>query len=103
MRLLIVLSAAALTACASTQDIYESSVDESVFIDRPPAEVSQCLQMRLSSAPITTPDGRQTFLIKNQYGSTLAMMSLAPQDGGTRIEIRRAQSAVHTGQWRKCR
>ena len=100
---LIILFSLLLTACASTGDVYASAVDEVVHLNKPVDDVSKCLQLRLSEAPITTPEGAATFLVKNQYGATLGMLTLTPADEGTDIAIRRTQGLVSTGMWRKCR
>lgn len=103
MRTILIAAAFALSACATTQDIYGSEIDETAYIDRPMVEVSSCLAMQLSETPIQTAEGEQTFIVKNGYGATMALLTLSEEEGRTRIDARAPNSLVGTGYWDKCR
>lgn len=103
MRNLIALSALVLAACATPGDIYLSEVDLSEVSPKSVAEISQCLQLRWAEAPLTTPDGKATFPMKNGYGQTLGLVSLTPTEGGTLIELRKTGQLMIGGKdWRHC-
>jgi hypothetical protein len=97
-----VLGSLLLAGCASAADIYSAGVDETAVIEKPFAEVSRCMSLRMGAAPITEPDGKATFLIGNGY-QTIGMFTLSAVPEGTLVEIRRRSSTVSTGMWRDCR
>lgn len=102
MQRLIPAIALSLAGC-TTVGTYKTAVDETVWIDRPIQDVSQCFQLRLGVPPITTPDGATAFPLKNNMGSSVGMFSLFGEGQRTRIDIRRATPMVATGTWRNCR
>lgn len=103
MRNAIGLLALGLAACATPGDIYSSEVDLSETSPKSVSEISQCLQLRWAEAPLTTPDGKATFPMKNGYGQTLGLLSLSPVEGGTLIELRKTGQMLFGGQnWRAC-
>lgn len=103
MRNLIAFLAVALAACATPTDIYSSEVDLSETSTKPLAEVSQCLQLRWAEAPITAPDGKLSFPMKNGYGQVLGLVTLTPIPEGTLLELRKTGQLMIGGQnWRGC-
>lgn len=103
MKHLIVIAALALTGCATPGDIYASEVDKSEVSPKSVAEISQCLQLKWAEAPITAPDGKLSFPMKNGYGVVLGLLTLSPHEQGTLIELRKTGQMLIGGQsWRKC-
>lgn len=103
MRNLIALLTVGLAACATPTDIYSSEVDLSETSPKPLAEVSQCLQLRWAEAPITAPDGKLNFPMKNGYGQVLGLVTLTPIPEGTLLELRKTGQLMIGGQnWRGC-
>jgi hypothetical protein len=103
MRNLIAIAALLLASCATPQDIYSSEVDVAETTAKPLAEISQCLQLRWAEAPITAPDGKLNFPMKNGYGQVLGMLTLTPVPDGTLIELRKTgQLAIGGENWRAC-
>jgi hypothetical protein len=103
MRNLIAFLAVALAACATPTDIYSSEVDLSVTSAKPLAEVSQCLQLRWAEAPITAPDGKLSFPMKNGYGQVLGLLTLTAVPEGTLVELRKTGQLMMGAQnWREC-
>jgi len=103
MRNAVALLTLGLAACATPGDIYSSEVDLSETSAKPLAEISQCLQLRWAEAPLTTPDGKTAFPMKNGYGQTLGLLTLTPADGGTLVELRKTGQLMIGGQnWRNC-
>ena len=103
MRTLLPVLLIVLSGCASAADVYAAGVDETVVIERPLAEVTECMALRMGSAPVQTQDGKATFLIDNGYGAVIGMFSLSAVPEGTQIDIRRRGGTVSTGMWRDCR
>lgn len=91
-----------LTGCATAANIYDGGVDETAVIEKPLAEVTQCMTMRMEAAPASGPDQKTTFFVKDAYNSTLALISLSPDPKGTLVEVRRRDSLVSSGMWKKC-
>jgi hypothetical protein len=60
------------------------------------------MQMQLTVAPITDTDGNTTFILKNNYQAPIGLITLVPVDGGTNVELRRANAIVGGGGWQKC-
>lgn len=103
MRFAILLSTAALSACATPQDIYQSSVDFDEVTSKSLNDVSQCMQLRYATAPFTTPDGKMSFPIKNGFHQVLGLITLEPNDGGTRVQVRKTgQLMINARDYRKC-
>lgn len=101
-RAILVLALLA-SACATPGDIYASDVDLSERSTKSVSEISQCLQLRWAEAPITAPDGKLSFPMKNGYGQVLGMLTLSPIEGGTLIELRKTGQMLFGGQnWRSC-
>lgn len=91
-----------LSACTAAS-VYRSPVDETATIARPLVEVDRCMQLQVGAPPITTPDGKTTFVLKNSDDGVQGLISLSAVAGGTRVEIRRISAVVPTGFWRNCR
>lgn len=102
MRTILAISVLALAGCASTTDLHSSAVDQTAHSSKPLANVSQCIQMQLSVAPIADTDGNTTFVIKNGYQAPIGLLTLTPVTDGTTVELRRANSLVGGGGWQKC-
>lgn len=103
MKQLGIAALLALSACATPSQIYSSEVDISDVSAKPISDISQCLQLRWAIAPITAPDGKLSFPMKNGYGMVLGMLTLTPQTNGTLIELRKTGQMLAGGQdWRKC-
>lgn len=98
-----ILAALLVAGCATPSDIYSSEVDLSETTARPLAEVSQCLQLRWAEAPITAPDGKLSFPMKNGYGQVLGMLTLTAVSDGTLLELRKTGQLMMGAQnWRTC-
>lgn len=97
--LLVLLTA----GCASAANIYSSGVDETAVIQKPLGEVVQCMTLKMGSAPITDPDGKTAFVVKDAYDHPLGLISLSPAAAGTLVEVRRRDSLASTGMWKSCR
>lgn len=99
----IILLFSLLGACATPTDIYSSPIDISATSAKPIAEVSQCLQLRWAEAPITAPDGKISFPMKNGYGQVLGLLTLTTVPEGTLLELRKTgQLAIGGENWRAC-
>lgn len=97
-----VIACLSLSACASVGDLYGSGVDETFTSTKPIATVSSCLQVKYATAPITTPGGETTFIMKNAQQAPLALLTLTVVPEGTRIDMRRANAINILGNWRSC-
>jgi hypothetical protein len=103
MRNSIVIAALLLAACATPMDIYSSEIDIAETSPKPIGEISQCLQLRWAEAPITGPDGKLSFPMKNGYGQVLGLLTLTTVPGGTLLELRKTgQLAIGGENWRAC-
>ncbi len=103
MRNIAIGLTALVAACATPADIYSSEIDLAETSAKPIDEISQCLQLRWGSAPITAPDGKLTFPMKNAYDQVLGLLTLSPVENGTRLELRKTGQMIFGGQdWRKC-
>ncbi|MDP3550607.1 MAG: hypothetical protein Q8R81_09440 [Novosphingobium sp.] len=103
MRSAFLILTIALSACATPQDIYNGEVDFDEVTAKPMAEVSQCMQLRYASAPITTPDGKIGFAIKNGFQQVLGLITLEPAKSGTRIQVRQTgQAIINARDYRNC-
>jgi hypothetical protein len=103
MRFAVIVLAAAVGACATPQDIYKSEVDFDETTSKSVAEVSQCMQLRYGSAPITTPDGKTGFMMKNGFQQIFGVITLEPAESGTRIQVRKTgQAMINARDYRHC-
>ena len=103
MRKLAIALAVLAGGCATPTQIYSSEVDKREVSSKSISEVSQCLQLRWAEAPITGPDGKLSFPMKNGYGQVLGMLTLTEQGSGTLIELRKTGQMLFGGRdWSKC-
>lgn len=103
MRSIILLAAAlAVTACATTNDLYLTEPDEVVLSTKPIDEVSRCMQLQANVPERTNPAGQRIIESRNNFRYILATFTLIPIETGTRIEMRRANGISILGPWRDC-
>lgn len=91
-----------LAGCATTSDISSSPVDRSANSTKPTSMVSACLQRKFSEAPLINEEGQQVFVVKNQFGGTLALLTLIETETGSRVDFRAPNSVFGTQNWQDC-
>jgi len=95
------LSLAALSGCASTGKVLSKEPTEVFLSPQSVNAVAFCLANRNNLPTLDRPDGSKVVLIKNGYGGVSLSFSIYPNGEGSRIEYRK-QFGTIGGQWKKC-
>lgn len=99
--LLLGLSAAILSGCASTAKVLSKEPTEIYHSPHSVNAVAFCLANRNNVPTLDRPDGSKVVLLKNGYGGVSLAFSIFPEGDGSRIEYRK-QFGTIGGQWKKC-
>lgn len=85
------LSLASLAACASTQAVVASDVDEIVSSQRPAEDVASCLVARngWKATRRDGPNGERVVLMKNGYNAVAVTFTVTQTSSGSQVAIRR--------------
>jgi hypothetical protein len=97
----VLLGAAALSACASTQESLNRPVTATYHSTQSVREVAFCLADRNHTPALERDDGSRVVLIKNGYGAVSLAFTIYPEGTGSRIEYRRIFGTIG-GAWRRC-
>ena len=99
----IVLSAGALlvSGCASTQDVLSKPATEVFHSRQSVNEVAFCLANKNNTGALDRDDGSKVVLIKNGYGGVSMAFTVFPEEGGSRIELRKEFGTIG-GIWKQC-
>jgi len=98
---LLSVSLAALSACASTGKVLSEEPTEVYQSSQSVNAVAFCLANRNNVPTLDRPDGSKVVLLKNGYGGVSLAFSIYPEGDGSRIEYRK-QFGTIGGQWKKC-
>lgn len=90
MRYLVLIMALFLSGCVSAADVTTHPVFLSETSPKSAPEVARCLQLRWDIAPVDLGGGEIGFPQRNNFGATLAMVSVKPEGSGSRVIIRKA-------------
>lgn len=102
MKTIVSLAAfAALTACASTQEVLQQPPTQTFHSEKSADEVAFCLANKNNTSPLPRDDGSRVILLKNGYGGVSMAFSVFPEGTGSRIDYRLKFGTVG-GIWKQC-
>lgn len=99
MRRLIILSAGALSACASSQGgMMEQEALRTLTSNKPAAEVAGCVQQALRGGPTMGTDGKRYWVTRqNAWGTAVRFDFIPAQNGSGSIVEYRSRIRVNNG------
>lgn len=95
------IACAALTGCASTDKVLSKEATEVFYSKESVNTVAFCLANKNNTPSLDRDDGSKVVLIKNGYGGVSMAFTIYPNDGGSRIELRK-QFGTIGGIWKQC-
>ena len=101
MRFSIVVAAALLAGCTSTQSALNEAPKEVVRSEKSQTEVAFCIASKNNVGTLDAPDGAKVIQIKNGYGAVGMIFSVYADGTGSRIEIRKPIS-VSVARHKQC-
>jgi type IV pilus biogenesis protein CpaD/CtpE len=89
----VIFCALLLSGCAaSTEGIRQEAINASYTSDRPPTEVTRCLQDQISDLQVELGDGYISASKENQFGAILLNWFIQETPTGSSIELRKTNS-----------
>lgn len=102
MRYLIAaVACVALAGCASTDKVLSKEATEIFFSKDSVNTVAFCLANKNNTPALDRDDGSKVVLIKNGYGGVSMAFTIYPNEGGSKIELRK-QFGTIGGIWKQC-
>jgi len=102
MRYLIAAVACfALAGCASTDKVLSKEATEIFYSKDSANTVAFCLANKNNTPALDRDDGSKVVLIKNGYGGVSMAFTIYPNEGGSKIELRK-QFGTIGGIWKQC-
>ena len=99
---LVILAALCLSACASTQSILASAPDEVARSDKNPTDVAFCIANKNNTSALDRSDGSRVVQVKNLLGAVGVAYTIRPDEAGSTVEVRRANSPISISKFREC-
>lgn len=97
----IAAACVALAGCASTDKVLSKEATEVFYSKDSVNTVAFCLADKNHTPALERDDGSKVVLIKNGYGGVSMAFTIYPNEGGSKIELRK-QFGTIGGIWKQC-
>lgn len=102
MRMIVAaVACVALAGCASTQKVLDKEPTEVFYSKDSVNTVAFCLANKNNTPALDRDDGSKVVLIKNGYGGVSMAFTIFPNEGGSKIELRK-QFGTIGAIWKQC-
>lgn len=100
-KMIVIICAAAVAGCASTQEVLDGPAKESYHSTISAAEVAFCIADKNNVPALERGDGSRVVLIKNSVGAVGIAFTITPHGTGSTIELRK-KIGLSAATWRQC-
>lgn len=97
----IAAACVAVAGCASTDKVLSKEATEVFYSKDSVNTVAFCLADKNHTPALERDDGSKVVLIKNGYGGVSMAFTIYPNEGGSKIELRK-QFGTIGGIWKQC-